>query len=690
MAYNGGIDQQVQQKVDAYRSNPGALQQRYKENQQLMDLLALQKIKSEKEQGAREMQMAMENRPETIAQQREQEVLGLTKQELSNKVDQVSGTMGQKQAVQQKNIQRAAAGQPPAQRMPVAPSAPPQRMAGVASQPASNMARMAGGGIVSFAEGGDVGREQQATTLLASVGISPEQYQAMSAQQQAQVLSMLGQQTTSNMASGGIVGFQQGGGVVSDRLLERMGFDRARWDATSAKTKETFLKAFKEKDPEASKFSDMLTGVGDYFNRARATGIAKSRAMPPFAGAQEIASFFQPKSKAKKVQDELAAGRAEQAILQGGSPPAPAPAPAPAPTPTFTPTAGESFGQGSDDGGEDSSSPFAPLSSSGAGQQNNQSVQLPVATGGIPAATPPAIKDPMLNPNIIKRRAGLDALRKGQMARTDNTFNRDATAEADAAAARARKITGEQGILDILTTNEQKLEALNRKQQGERGPLDFTAGLRGGGAFGDINRAMARTKNARNLSDRERLKAELALRSARAETTKGLGIAALGSADAKAGDVEAAKRQAEASVAQTYDADARSLSAAAQQLLSIDIANLDSFNKNLKMANDRLVANASNETRMRAENLRAAVAELDREVKDRGLDIDRVYKGEVLAEKYIQNAVEMINEKELMGGITDKQKNLIMDNARAAADIVRKRFKSSAKAPFEVTRRPKS
>ena len=671
MAYDGGIDQQVQQKVDAYRSNPGALQQRYKENQQLMDLLALQKIKSEKEQGAREMQMAMENRPETIAQQREQEVLGLTKQELSNKVDQVSGTMGQKQAVQQKNIQRAAAGQPPAQRMPVAPSAPPHRMAG--------------GGIVSFAEGGDVGREQQATTLLASVGISPEQYQAMSAQQQAQVLSMLGQQTTSNMASGGIVGFQQGGGVVSDRLLERMGFDRARWDATSAKTKETFLKAFKEKDPEASKFSDMLTGVGDYFNRARATGIAKSRAMPPFAGAQEIASFFQPKPEAEKVQDELAAGRAEQAILQGGSPPAPAPAP----PPTFTPTAGESFGQGSDDGGEDSSSPFAPLSSSGAGQQNNQSVQLPVATGGIPAAAPPAIKNPMLDPNIIKRQTGLDAIKKGQKARTDNTFNRDATAEADAAAARARKITGEQGILDILTTNEQKLEALNRKQQGERGPLDFTAGLRGGGAFGDINRAMARTKNARNLSDRERLKAELALRSARAETTKGLGIAALGSADAKAGDVEAAKRQAEASVAQTYDADARSLSAAAQQLLSIDIANLDSFNKNLKMANDRLIANASNETRMRAENLRAAVAELDREVKDRGLDIDRVYKGEVLAEKYMQNAVEMISEKELMGGITGEQKKLIMDNARAAADIVRKRFKSSA-AVYEVTGRPQS
>ena len=44
----GGLDQQINEKVDAYRNNPQALQQRYQQNQQLIDLLALQKLKSEK------------------------------------------------------------------------------------------------------------------------------------------------------------------------------------------------------------------------------------------------------------------------------------------------------------------------------------------------------------------------------------------------------------------------------------------------------------------------------------------------------------------------------------------------------------------------------------------------------------------------------------------------------------------
>ena len=50
MAY--GIDDVVQKKVDAYRGNPAALQQRYAQNQELVDLLALQKMKSEKESAA--------------------------------------------------------------------------------------------------------------------------------------------------------------------------------------------------------------------------------------------------------------------------------------------------------------------------------------------------------------------------------------------------------------------------------------------------------------------------------------------------------------------------------------------------------------------------------------------------------------------------------------------------------------
>ena len=41
------LDQQIQTKMDAYRNNPRKLQQRYQQSQHLLDLLALQKLKSE-------------------------------------------------------------------------------------------------------------------------------------------------------------------------------------------------------------------------------------------------------------------------------------------------------------------------------------------------------------------------------------------------------------------------------------------------------------------------------------------------------------------------------------------------------------------------------------------------------------------------------------------------------------------
>ena len=51
------IDQEIERKVNAYRNNPQALMQRYQQNQQLIDLLALQKLKSEKDAAAKEMQI---------------------------------------------------------------------------------------------------------------------------------------------------------------------------------------------------------------------------------------------------------------------------------------------------------------------------------------------------------------------------------------------------------------------------------------------------------------------------------------------------------------------------------------------------------------------------------------------------------------------------------------------------------
>ena len=51
---DGGIDKLVDQKADAYRGNPQALQQSYAKNQELMDLLAMQKLKAEKDAAARD------------------------------------------------------------------------------------------------------------------------------------------------------------------------------------------------------------------------------------------------------------------------------------------------------------------------------------------------------------------------------------------------------------------------------------------------------------------------------------------------------------------------------------------------------------------------------------------------------------------------------------------------------------
>ena len=144
-----GIDQEVQSKVDAYRGNPNALAQKYSQNQQLIDLLALQKLKSEKESAAREIQLKMGGQQmPTVAESRENEVLDLTKQELAQNT---TGAMQQQQAQKQQAAKQLV--EQTAQ-MPVQSQSP--MVQGVAGLPANNMTAkaMAGGGIVAFQEGG--------------------------------------------------------------------------------------------------------------------------------------------------------------------------------------------------------------------------------------------------------------------------------------------------------------------------------------------------------------------------------------------------------------------------------------------------------------------------------------------------------------------------------------------------------
>jgi hypothetical protein len=132
------IDQDIQRRMDAYRGNPQALMQRYQQNQQLIDLLALQKLKSEKEAAARSLQMATaqgQGEPPTVAQQREQEVMGLTQQEVARSV----GAEAQQRAAREQEAMQSL-------------------LQGIAAAPGAENAMparaMAAGGIVAFQSGG--------------------------------------------------------------------------------------------------------------------------------------------------------------------------------------------------------------------------------------------------------------------------------------------------------------------------------------------------------------------------------------------------------------------------------------------------------------------------------------------------------------------------------------------------------
>ena len=150
------IDQDIEQRVNAYRGNPQALQKRYAANQELLDLLALQRLKSEKDDAMRKVQMEMQQNPQTIKQQKERELLEMTKQDLTN---QTAGIMQNTQKRQQKNMQRVAkqgaAAPQQVQQLQSGLGALAKRQQQQAPQQAP-MRRMAAGGIVAFAEGGEI------------------------------------------------------------------------------------------------------------------------------------------------------------------------------------------------------------------------------------------------------------------------------------------------------------------------------------------------------------------------------------------------------------------------------------------------------------------------------------------------------------------------------------------------------
>jgi len=161
-----GIDQEIESRKDAYRGNPQQLQKRYSQNKQLVDLLALQQMKSDQEAVKRNQALKANQNAGTVAERLEAEVLDGYKQKQAAKIADTRGVLQNKQNTQNKNMQRmaAAAGKTRPTGLAALTGAqgqagiggmrkPPVRSAqGIPAQVPST-ARMAQGGIIGFAGG---------------------------------------------------------------------------------------------------------------------------------------------------------------------------------------------------------------------------------------------------------------------------------------------------------------------------------------------------------------------------------------------------------------------------------------------------------------------------------------------------------------------------------------------------------
>ena len=139
--------QQIERTQDAYAGNPEGLQQRANMSKELIDLLAMQALQSDLAAQKRNMAMQQQGNPQTVKDQLEEGLMGEYRQKAAKDLG-VGPSEGD--VVERTGI----AGQQMAQnaQMPQGPQGMPQGGGGVASQ--AGPVNLAGGGIVSFAEGG--------------------------------------------------------------------------------------------------------------------------------------------------------------------------------------------------------------------------------------------------------------------------------------------------------------------------------------------------------------------------------------------------------------------------------------------------------------------------------------------------------------------------------------------------------
>ena len=171
----GTLDSKIDQKAGALRSNPqamGQLQQQQKTQlgkgitPDLMDALAAQKVLSEKTLANNQLKLSQEQNPATVAEQYEQQLVAMNKDELTA---QTAGIMGERNKKRQQQTSAAKPPQPQGQRPPMAQGAPQ----GLPAAPRPPM-QMAQGGIIGYDAGGLI-----TDKLLTELGITRAEYDAL-------------------------------------------------------------------------------------------------------------------------------------------------------------------------------------------------------------------------------------------------------------------------------------------------------------------------------------------------------------------------------------------------------------------------------------------------------------------------------------------------------------------------------
>ena len=147
----GGIDQQITQRAARMKNDPNALMQQYGQSKNILDLIAAQRAAEKVQKEKQLAALQMQGNPPTVADQLEQTLIASEKEKMAPDLAGMKNLRDRTKGVAGVLAQKQRQQQ---QRMQQGQQ--PQRPQGIPSQPAPNLNRMYNGGIVGYENGGGV------------------------------------------------------------------------------------------------------------------------------------------------------------------------------------------------------------------------------------------------------------------------------------------------------------------------------------------------------------------------------------------------------------------------------------------------------------------------------------------------------------------------------------------------------